>query len=558
MPVAGLRLAVQKASGVKSVSGGLEVSAVRHLFRHLDDVASLRENPLAVQLFGGSNHAVLDAGAIRQRIRSTVFAALDSLTPPPDDRSRSAQYARRLRTIVERCDLHGEPRRVVAADLGICNRQLYRDRGEAFARLADVLRDVAVAQERHPASIPAIPASISDIDLQLQLAARLDSVGQFQAARTRLEHLADEPLTPTQRGLVTHRLVEALCNVGSIVEGRKILAKAKRELAKASCSDAEITIISSQMLAGEALLAWHAGDASSAIACAERGLVLLRPYHGPNPKRGLSVVVELSTVLAGALWEAGASERAIRTVESAKAFIDDDTDPATAAKLHLWGSQAYGVLPSGLNRALQENSKAFAIARRGGHARLEAIALAKFCQIYFLRGSYADALQYGHKALLVSELLAAPMELAQLLMNVARVAIALGNTPYAFELLIRAKQQVAPNDRLCAMIEVVEAEALTAQGRFEAAGTTAQHARRVFENCGAQKYLGLALCAEARACADLEKKRNAISTIRGAIDVAESFGSAYSLTQVYRASAEITGNKRHAAYAAEIDSALRG
>lgn len=540
---------------MKGVSGAADVAAVRHLFRHLDDVAALRGNQVAEQLFGVPKDGVLDAGAIRVRIRSVVVAALESLTPLAEDHSRSAQYARRLRTILERCDLHGEPHRTVAAELGICVRQLYRDRHEAFERIVEIFRNVTLAQETNVTA--AVPTSIDDVELQLKLVARLDGVGQFDAARTILGRLADQLLKPAQRALLTHRLVEALCRACSTSDARVILAKAKRELANASGAESEFSVIYAELSGAESLLAFHTGDIPSAIDHAERGLALLRPYHGPNKERLRSLVVELSMELADGLWESGAPERAIHAVDHAKAFVDDVVDPARAAALHLRAAQVHGALKWGVDAALQESSEAYEIARRSGHARYEATALGNLCPIYFLRGNYADAMQYGRKALLTAEFVSTPDDVANLLMNMARVAIALGNTVDALELLVRARQQGTGSDKFLGMLDVVESEALAAQGRFEAAAKVAHHARMVFENHGSQKQLALALCAEARAYAGLAKKRNAVSVVRGAIDLAESFGSAYSLMSAYRASAEITGNKRHATYAAGIDSALR-
>lgn len=538
---------------VKTVSGAAEVAAVRHLFRHLDDVASLRGNPVAEQILDVSKHAAFDAGATRVRIRSAVLAALESLAPLAEDHSRSAQHARRLRTILERCDLQGEPHRTVAAELGICARQLYRDRYEAFTRLVEVFRAVTPAQAP---DLTAVPASIDDVELQLKLVARLDGVGQFHAARTILRRLADQPLQPAQRALLTHRFVAALCSAGSISEARVILAKAKRELAKASCAEPELSVIRAELSGAESVLALRAGDTSSAVDHAERGLALLRPHYPQKHERLRSLVVELSTELAGGLWESGAHERAIHAADHAKAFISDSTDPAYAVALHLWAAQGHLALRGGLETALRENWQAYEIARRSGNARYEALTLGNLCPVYFLRGNYVDAMRYGRKALLTAEFVSTPMGIVQLLVNMARVAIELGNTASALELLVRARQQAADNDKGCAMLDVVEAEALAVQGRFEAAAKAARRARAVFENVS-QKQLAPALCAEARAYAGLGKKRNAISALRGAIDLAESFGSAYSIMTAYRASAEITGNKRHAMYAAGIDSALR-
>jgi tetratricopeptide (TPR) repeat protein len=538
---------------VEDLSGAADIVAVRHLFRHLDDVASLRGNPVAEQLFGVSNQSTLDAGAIRVRIRSAVVTALDSLTPLAEDNSRSAQYARRLRTILERCDLHGEPHRTVAAELGICARQLYRDRQEAFARLTELFRNVTPAQEPQ---VSAVPASVDDVELQLKLVARLAGVGQFDTARTILRRLANQPLKPAQRALVTYRLVEELCRTGSISEARVTLGKAKGELAKASCAEPELSVIRAELSAADSEVALHSGDPSSAVDHAERGLALLRRHHHPNTERVRSLMVELSAALAESLWESGAHKRAIQIGDHAKAFIGEGVDPARAAALYLTAAQGYLSLQSGLDMALRENMEAYEIARRGGNARFEVIALGNLCPVHFLRGNYVEAMLYGQKALLTAEFVSSPMGMVQLLVNMARVAIALGNTAYALELLARARLQAAGNDKADAMLDVVEAEALTMQGRFEAAAKAARRARAVFENVS-QKQLAPALCAEARAYAALGKKRSAVSVLRGAIDVAESFGSAFSVMNVYRASAEITGNKRHAKYAAGIDSALR-
>jgi tetratricopeptide (TPR) repeat protein len=330
-----------------------------------------------------------------------------------------------------------------------------------------------------------------------------------------------------------------------------------RELTASPVTGNERLLIRAETLAAQAKIASLTGEATTAMTTSERGIGLLPPLVDENIERARSLMVELSITLAETKCEAGEFEQAIGIIDSAKDLSDSLTDAAMRTTLHLYGGQAHLVMPWGMNKASSENNEALRIARSNGLIRYEAIALANLCTIHFLRGENDVALQYGRKALLLSEPVATPMDLALVLLWLARVHIATGNSPIALELLAHAKQHTAANAPACAMIEVVEAEALSAGGSYAAAVPLAHRARTVFQQYGAHRQVSLALCAQAEAYAGLGKRHAAVAAIHDAVDAAENLDSVYTRARVYRTSAKITGNKRHADYAADIRFALR-
>jgi tetratricopeptide (TPR) repeat protein len=523
---------------------------VRDLLRHRENFSRLRKNPLALQLFPSIGTERLDARVIAQRILSAVTAALDAIAPDRDDASHAAEHLRRLQAIVERCDLGEEPHDVVARELGVCRRQFYRDRREAFERIACIVREQAVAPAFSVAERP------DEVALQLTLASRLQNAGHFSAARTALERLSTQTLAPPQRALAMHELIELLCESGNISEARTALTRAKRDLANTDATGDELRLLRAETLAAKAAVMTRSGEAQSAIAAADQGIRLLETAGAPGGRVPV-LLMKLAIAKSFAQCETGSFEAAIQTIGSAKHACDFSAQPAIAATLHLYGGFAHVCLPWGIHRAARENGQALQIARAHGLLRYEAVAYSNLCVIHLLRSEYEEALQYGRGALMLCESIGAPLDLSQLLMNLARVETARGNTANAIDLLTRAKRHSVGNPPGRAMIEVAYAEALNAQGAFGDAAPIARHARSVFEDWGVRKQMGMALSAEAEAYAGLGKQRAAVAAIHDAVDAVESVGSAYSLAHVYRVSAKITGNERHAGNAADIRLALR-
>src|SRR5579863_7680557 len=105
------------------------MNRISHLLRHLNDPCAVHDNPLIAEL---APH-VGDDVALTAIVRAIVERELSSIG---NGRTPSNRRAR----ILVRCDLQGEPRKRVAADMGLSLRQLYRDRRNALSMLEVVLR----------------------------------------------------------------------------------------------------------------------------------------------------------------------------------------------------------------------------------------------------------------------------------------------------------------------------------------------------------------------------------------------------------------------------------
>jgi tetratricopeptide (TPR) repeat protein len=525
-----------------------EIAALRDMLRHLDNAERLRQNPLALKILAAHANAAKSPGAIALRIRGAVTEALQSLLPPQDDRAHKMQ---RLHAIVARCDLGGELHLTVAHDLGLCKAQFYRERTKALELLAEAI----VSRLESPASAVTDDRA-DDIRLQLGIAQHFESIGRLEEARKALEALIGQ-CGSAERTLAVYRLVEVFCQLRQFSEARTALGRAKHQARSLGESTAGGKTAAAEILGAEGLIAIESGNISAAVECTERAVAMLAALDTSISQSVRTLFIELSILLGRAYCEAGEYERAVPVVEVARGWVSASVSPQLAVSLHFGGLWAYFPLPWGVSKALQENAAALNLSRSSGLIRSEGTALGNLCAIQFVRGEYAQALRSGYSAQIVIEALGTPRDTAMVQLNVARSEIALAQGARALDLLQRAKVLAAPYEQEIALIEVAEAEALTLDGRLEAAVRTAQRARQAFEHFGIRKRIGIALRAQAEAYAKLGKQRAAVATIRQAVDATEAAGTAYSLADVYRTSASITGNKRHASYAADIRSALR-
>ncbi len=126
----------------------MDTSDARRLLRHLNDPRELRKSPLAQRLLEREALPRAQANAaVAAQLREIVARALARMEPSPASVARSAGYDRRLHAILTRCDLAGEKHEVVARELGLSLRQFYRDRGSAFERFSEALREELVASD---------------------------------------------------------------------------------------------------------------------------------------------------------------------------------------------------------------------------------------------------------------------------------------------------------------------------------------------------------------------------------------------------------------------------
>ncbi len=107
--------------------------ASRHLLRHLDDARELRRNPLVRSLFAaerGARDGEHERRAVA-RIRRRVTVSLAGM----HHHTRGARGVRlgRVHAALLRCEIDSQPLAIVAAELGLSERQLRRERQTAHA-----------------------------------------------------------------------------------------------------------------------------------------------------------------------------------------------------------------------------------------------------------------------------------------------------------------------------------------------------------------------------------------------------------------------------------------
>jgi hypothetical protein len=174
--------------------------ASRHLLRNLDSAAELRRNPLVRDYFRdvAGNPRRRDAAADRlalERIRYDVRASLARCSEFARDRTHTALG--RMHAVLLRCEIDDRPPVSVAAEIGLSERQLRRERSAAHDAFARAFR----APHRQPRP----SATACDVaTVRLAEAVELHELGQGVLAQSAFESIATGASSPARK-------IEALC-----------------------------------------------------------------------------------------------------------------------------------------------------------------------------------------------------------------------------------------------------------------------------------------------------------------------------------------------------------
>src|SRR5579884_3435073 len=159
--------------------------ASRHLLRNLDDALELRRNPLVRACFDAppGRHEGDPAHAL-DRVRGMVHASLTRCRERPDH-GRAHTGLGRMHAALLRCEIDKQPLAVVAAELGLSDRQVRRERRAAHDAFLDALtRAAADAKPR---------AVVRDVvQLRLARASELHELGQSALALAACDAIAAE------------------------------------------------------------------------------------------------------------------------------------------------------------------------------------------------------------------------------------------------------------------------------------------------------------------------------------------------------------------------------
>jgi hypothetical protein len=285
--------------------------ATRHLLRNLDDAAELRRNPLVRACFASAS-AARDSAEHRNalaRVRGIVHASLARCRDRSGPRARTS--IGRMHAALLRCDIDRQPLSVVAAELGLSDRQVRRERRAAH--------DAFLQAFHHNAIEPGAATVCDTAALRIAQTEELHELGQSALALSACEEIA------ASAGLAERR-IEALCLASEIdLDGARYAG------AKARLTDAE-TILArcgheldehALLLANERidLAAWTlrrvtgAGNALSAAA----PLALAHPHPTAEPDESRrALVVRALAAYTAQRWEVGDARRGADAVRRAQ------------------------------------------------------------------------------------------------------------------------------------------------------------------------------------------------------------------------------------------------
>ena len=177
--------------------------ASRHLLRNLDAVAELRRNPLVRDYFADAPDAPRrrDTAAGRaalERVRDDVRTALARCSDYATGRGHVALG--RMHAVLLRCEIDDQPLPVVAAEIGLSERQGRRERRAAHAAFVRAFRAASAARAR--ATVPAAACDVGTV--RLAEAVELHELGQGVLAQSAFASIAAGAPEAARR-------IEALC-----------------------------------------------------------------------------------------------------------------------------------------------------------------------------------------------------------------------------------------------------------------------------------------------------------------------------------------------------------
>ncbi|HZO92831.1 MAG TPA: hypothetical protein VFB22_03600 [Candidatus Baltobacteraceae bacterium] len=197
--------------------------ASRHLLRNLDDARELRRNPLVRNLFAPERVGARDGDHERRavaRIRRRVTVTLAGLRDQP--RGGRAVRLGRVHAALLRCEIDSQPLAVVAAELGLSERQLRRERQTAHALFLRAFDgDAPAPAETRRAMVAADTAAV-----RVSEGVELHELGESD--------LAERVLLDVERGApAAERRIEAACAGAEVALERGRLEAARERLDEA-------------------------------------------------------------------------------------------------------------------------------------------------------------------------------------------------------------------------------------------------------------------------------------------------------------------------------------
>jgi tetratricopeptide (TPR) repeat protein len=523
----------------------VDFEAVRHLLRHLNNLPSLRQNALIAKFFEDDN---LTNYAVHARVREIVANALDLTLAQHgrDDRVRTVRW----RAIVLRCDLGGRALKAVAGELGLSERQFFRERHAVHQAMAPHLLREIVALSEPQLLLQDVP---SPEELEIEYAASLLSVGDFAGAIRVLEDLTGSSYS---FGMRLRAIVELLDVYGRNAPNETIAGLLRRAHGIAQAAPAVDSAMLAEMLVIEtyALGTKQRAPYVANLRSALERLELLSPNRRVSE---LSARVALA-LARHALFEDGNMSGCARYVATAKAFLDRTPDSHAAISIafyELVGDLARAT--SGAGGALDAYGNALGIALRQRAPYYIARASTGLASVYCERRDMEQATLHGRNALALAERVRWTRGVARTESLFADICLWRGDAQGALAWCERTQTR-DETEGWRSVHALTAAEALEQLGRVDEAVHVIDRYCDDIEREGLLCYLGIGEQIRARVYARAHRFKEARASIGRSVELLERYGMVSQLARAYDVSARLTKNATHRTRARELSEYLPG
>ncbi len=239
-------------------------SAVTHLFSSFHDDDALRRNPLVSRHFD----VCADLAVAAERVRALILSSIDRIVQAAP--VHSVAIARRQRQILLRYDLEGATRFTVCDELGVTERQLYRDRRTASELLAMYLREAMPAE---PSARASVAVAVDPAELALQKALRMHVLGATRNSREQAEAITRSPADAQWRVVALCMLAQHHTDCEDYSESVRLLQAAEQLLEEKSRKIGAVRVAGLRAFfeIGRARIYWATGEPKEALRLGRSG-----------------------------------------------------------------------------------------------------------------------------------------------------------------------------------------------------------------------------------------------------------------------------------------------
>ena len=528
------------------------VKACMHMLRHIDDVRELRKNPLVAPLLSRAASETPGSTASRQALatlRRILSRAVEHLKTQSGRRAKPTQIERQY-AILMRCDLGGERASAVAADLGICMRQFYREHRSACTIIAPEIDRLIYEETREPAR------AFDRFSMAFTRATTLRLAGSIDPAIDELRSLLAQEQSDEKKASVLARLVHIFLDDSRVDD-------AEREL-NAACANAFRGVERTSRLHDitellRSRVEWACGR-SHDDRDRERRLTTAINALGSSPNalwREVACIALISWSEYDAFLGRFASSKTL--LERADAIAVGLTDPSPHLQANLLLQTAFHHYHVGHreDRAREQLDRLTRIARKYGFIEAAANVLCAESSIVQGSGALDRALQLAREAEQLSQTGAASVARARVLLRVSELEAAIGGVGRSLELSVAARKLLHERSYHAMGARYETARAHQLLGNDALAACEAMQLYSDASASGSGRLAGSALRLVAETQSSAGKTREAAEVIAEAIVLLERHGHAFSLCRAYEVSARVTGNREHARRAREIHALYR-